>query len=130
MDKQTHIVNQARRLTLDERKAVVDAILESIREDAARIPADIRLAQLIPIGEEVFGCKYDARRKGETDTLIRNVCAKVLRLEGNSYPKIGKAMQRHPSSVMVMEHRADEMDAGYFGLAIRDKYMQFMKKAL
>ena len=130
MDKQTRIIASAKRLPIDTRQAIVDAILESIARDQGRIPPVERLAQLIPIGEEVFGCVYNARRKGNGDTLIRNVCAKVLRLDGNSYPAIAKAVGRHPSSVIVMVRRAEEMDAGYFGKDIRDKYVEFMCKTL
>lgn len=130
MDKQTRIIASAKRLPIDARQEIVNAIIESIARDQGRIPPMERLAQLIPIGEEVFGCVYDARRKGNGDTLIRNVCAKVLRMDGNSYPAIGKAMGRHPSSVIVMVRRAEEMDAGYFGKDIRDKYVEFMCKTL
>ena len=130
MDKQTRIIASAKRLPIDARQEIVDAIIESIARDQGRIPPMERPAQLIPIGEEVFGCVYDARRKGNGDTLIRNVCAKVLRMDGNSYPAIGKAMGRHPSSVIVMVRRAEEMDAGYFGKDIRDKYVEFMCKTL
>ena len=130
MDKQARIIASAKRLPIQGRQAVVDALVQSIERDRGRIPTAERLAQLIPIGEEVFGCVYDTRRQSIGDTLIRNVCAKVLRLDGNSYPAIGKAMGRHPSSVMVMVRRAEEMDAGYFGPDIRDKYVEFMCKTL
>ena len=130
MDKQARIIASAKRLPIQSRLAIVDALVSSIEADRRRTPPTERLAQLIPVGEEVFGCVYDPRRKSIGDALIRNVCAKVLRLEENSYPAIGKAMGRHPSSVMVMVRRADEMDAGYFGPDIRDKYVQFMCKTL
>lgn len=125
MDKQTHIIKQAKSLPIQTRKELVDAILESLKVDKER-----RLAQLIAIGEEVFGCTYNPDRKFHGDTLIRNCCAKVLRMEGYSYQAIGDAMKRHPSSVIYMAIRAEEMDAGYFGWDIRNKYLQFMKKAL
>ena len=130
MDKQTHIINQAKRLPITTRRAVVLAIKESIEQDEKKIDPDFRLAELIGIGEIVFDTTYEERRKAEKSVLIRNCIAKVMRMEGYTFSEIGKAMKRHTSSIMTMEDRADEMDAGFFGTAIRDKYYQFMKKAL
>ena len=130
MDKQTHIINQAKRLPIADRQEIVDAILDSIKVDARKIDPAFRLAELIGIGEAVFGCTYEERRKAYNSVLIRNICAKVMRMEGYTFASIGKAMKRHPSSVMTMADRAEEMDAGYFGHDIRDKYFQFMKQAL
>ena len=130
MDKQTHIINQAKRLPITTRRAVVLAIKESIEQDEKKIDPDFRLAELIGIGEIVFDTTYEERRKAEKSVLIRNCCAKVMRMEGYTFSAIGKAMQRHTSSIMTMEDRADEMDAGFFGYEVRDKYMAFMKQAL
>ena len=130
MDKQTHIINQAKRLPIGERREIVDAILDSIKVDEKKIDPAFRLAELIGIGEIVFDTTYEGSRKAEKSVLIRNCIAKVMRMEGYTFSEIGKAMQRHTSSIMTMEDRAEEMDAGFFGTAIRDKYYQFMKKAL
>lgn len=130
MDKQTHIVNQAKRLPITTRRAIVDAIKESIEQDERKIDPDLRLAELVGIGERIFDTTYEMGRKAPKSVCIRNCCAKVMRLEGYTFASIGKAMERHTSSVIVMVERAEEMDAGYFGRDIRDKYMQFMKKAL
>ena len=130
MDKQTHIINQAKRLPIGERRGIVDAILDSIKVDEKKIDPAFRLAELIGIGEIVFDTTYEGSRKAEKSVLIRNCIAKVMRMEGYTFFEIGKAMKRHTSSVMKMEDRADEMDAGFFGTAILDKYYQFMKQAL
>ena len=130
MDKQTHIVNQAKRLPIGERREIVDAILDSIKVDEKKIDPAFRLAELIGIGEIVFDTTYEGGRKAEKSVLIRNCCAKVMRMEGYTFASIGKAMQRHPSSIMTMADRAEEMDAGFFGYEVRDKYMAFMKQAL
>ena len=130
MDKQTHIVNQAKRLPIGERREIVDAILDSIKVDEKKIDPAFRLAELIGIGEIVFDTTYEGGRKAEKSVLIRNCCAKVMRMEGYTFSAIGKAMQRHPSSIMTMADRAEEMDAGFFGYEVRDKYMAFMKQAL
>ena len=130
MDKQTHIINQAKRLPIGERREIVDAILDSIKVDEKKIDPAFRLAELIGIGEIVFGTTYEGGRKAEKSVLIRNCIAKVMRMEGYTFSEIGKAMQRHTSSIMTMADRAEEMDAGFFGKDIRDKYVQFMIQAL
>ena len=130
MDKQTHIINQAKRLPIADRQEIVVAILDSIKVDSRKIDPALRLAELIRIGEIVFGTTYEGRRNAEKSVLIRNCCAKVMRMEGYTFSAIGKAMQRHHSSIMKMVDRADEMDAWYSGPDIRDKYMRFMKIAL
>ena len=130
MDKQTHIVNQAKRLPIDTRRSIVDAIVESIVADEKRVDPRLRLSELVRIGETIFDCTYEVGRKAPNSVCIRNCCAKVMRMEGYTFASIGKAMERHTSSIMVMVDRAEEMDAGYFGMDIRDKYMAFMKKAL
>ena len=128
IDKRAYIINQARRLPIDTRQSIVDAILESIKNDEGRIRAVDRLAQLIPIGEEIFNCTYNPKTKSNGDALIRNMCAKVMRVEGYTFPAIAKAMNRHPSSVIVMVRRAEEMDAGFFGREYQDKYKDFIKR--
>lgn len=128
MDKQTHIINQARRLPIDARLVIIKAIQESIRSDEGRILAVDRIAQLIPIAEEIFDCTYDEKRKSDSDTLVRNVCAKVMREEGYSLNAIGRAMKRHSSSVYTMSQRADGMKDGYFGKDIQAKYYQFITR--
>ena len=128
ISKQTALIASARRLPIDSRIEIVKAIQESIRIDEGRIRAVDRIAQLIPIAEEVFGCTYDPRRKSETDTCVRNVCARVMRDEEYTYSAIARSMKRHPSSVIVMVHRADEMRDGFFGRDIQAKYNQFIER--
>ena len=128
MDKQNRIIAQAKRLPIDSRRIIVDAILDSIARDEGKILAVERLAQLIPIGEEVFGVTYDERRKANGDAYIRNICAKVMRGEGYTFSAIGRAMKRHPTSVMSMVHRADEMASGFFGKEYQKSFNEFISK--
>lgn len=128
ISKQTALIASARRLPIDSRIEIVKAIQESIRIDEGRIRAVDRIAQLIPIAEEVFGCTYDPKRKSETDTCVRNVCARVMRDEEYTYSAIGRSMKRHHTSVMVMVRRADEMRDGFFGKDIQEKYNQFIER--
>ena len=128
ISKQTALIASARRLPIDSRIEIVKAIQESIRVDEGRIRAVDRIAQLIPIAEEVFGCTYNPARKSETDTCVRNVCARVMRNEEYTFSAIARSMNRHPSAVMVMVHRADEMRDGFFGRDIQTKYNEFIQR--
>lgn len=130
MDKQTHIVNQAKRLPVKERRELVDAINETIKRDESLIEPRYRLADLIDIGEVVFNTTYEERRKAEKSVLIRNCCAKMMRMEGYTFAAIGKAMKRHPTSVMTMNKRADEMEAGYFGYEVKTLFHEFRRMAM
>ena len=130
MDKQTHIINQAKRLPIGERREIVDAILDSIKVDEKKIDPAFRLAELIGIGEIVFDTTYEGGRKAEKSVLIRNCCAKMMRMEGYTFAAIGKAMKRHPTSVMTMNKRADEMEAGYFGYEVKTLFHEFRRMAM
>ena len=50
-----------------------------------------------------------------------------MRREGYSLPRIGHAMVRHPSSVIVMDRRGDEMRRGFFGDELRQAFNEFAK---
>ena len=128
ISKQTALIASARRLPIDSRIEIVKAIQESIRVDEGRVRAVDRIAQLIPIAEDVFGCTYDPKRKSDTSTCIRNVCARVMRNEEYTFSAIARSMKRHPSAVMVMVRRADEMRDGFFGKDIQEKYNQFIQR--
>ena len=128
IDKQTAIIASARRLPIDSRQNIVDAITASIKADEGRIRAVDRIAQLIPIAEDVFGCTYEPRRKADSDTIVRNVCAYVMRREDYSYSAIAHAMGRNHSSVFVMARRATQMMDGYFGKDIQSKFNEFIQR--
>ena len=128
MDKSSAIIDQARRLPLETRKEIANAIIRSIDRDMTRISAEERLANLIRTGEDVLGVTYDPKRKANGDAYIRTFAAKVMHEEGYSQSCIGRVMGRKPSTVCVMVQRADDIASGYFGADYQNKYNEFMAR--
>ena len=50
-----------------------------------------------------------------------------MRREGYSLPRNGHAKVRHPSSVIVMDRRGEEMRRGFFGQDLQLKFYDFVK---
>ena len=128
MDKKSTIIHQAARLPIQVRKEICVSILQSIDRDEAAIDAVTRFGQLVREAEGVFGVMYDPDRKATGDTYIRNVCAWQMRREGYTLSQIGKAMGRHTSSVVAMDHRGNDMQEGFFGPYAKDKFNEFIKR--
>ncbi len=128
MDKQNTIIRQVARLPLETRKAIAVAIIRSIDRDENRTTAEVRFEQLVQIGEQVLGCNYTGNRKSTEDVYIRNMAAKVMRDDGYTYTVIGRAMHRDYTSVIVMVRRAADMEAGFYGKSLQDKYNEFMAR--
>lgn len=127
MDK-NEIVKAARRLPVESRRLIIEQLRKSIEWDETKDRAEVRLAELIPLACEALGVQeYDPRRKENADTYVRNLCAWAMRREGYSLPRIGHAMVRHPSSVIVMDRRGEEMRRGFFGPELQLKFYDFAK---
>ena len=115
-------------MPIENRKNIIRILEESVRRDEALQTASARIAQLIPVAEEVFGVTYNQGRKENGDTLVRNVCAVAMTSEWYTFTAVAKAMNRHRSSVYMMLQRAKEMRDGFFGKDIQDKYNAFINR--
>jgi len=122
------IVKQARRLPVETRQTVADAILRSIYADMNRQDAHERFAGLCAIASSVLGTVYEADRRYRGASDVRTLCAKAMRLDGYSYEVIGSAMGRDHSTVLYYCHRADDMAAGFMGGYYANKYKEFFDK--
>ena len=113
---------------MESRRLIIEQLRKSIEWDETKDRAEVRLAELIPLACDALGIQeYDPRRKENADTYVRNLCAWAMRREGYSLPRIGHAMVRHPSSVIVMDRRGEEMRRGFFGDALREAFNTFAK---
>ena len=127
MDK-NEIVKAARRLPVESRRLIIEQLRKSIEWDETKDRAEVRLAELIPLACEALGVTdYNPKRKANGDAYVRNLCAWAMRREGYSLPRIGHAMVRHPSSVIVMDRRGEEMRRGFFGPELREAFDTFAK---
>ena len=128
MDKQTDIIHQATKLSVESRKVIANAIIQSIDRDATRVAAAERFLQLVAIAEPIVGISYDRTSKANGNSYIRSFAAKQMHDEGYNHTCIGRAMGRHRSSVYVMLQKANDIAFGFYGKDWQEKYYEFFKK--
>ena len=128
MDKQTDIIHQATKLSLESRKVIANAIIQSIDRDETKVSAAQRFLQLVEIAEPIVGISYNRRSKANGDSYIRSIAAKAMYDEGYNHTCIGKAMGRHRSSVYVMLQKANDIAFGFYGKDWQEKYYEFFNK--
>lgn len=125
MDKQTDIIQQALKLSVESRKVIANAIIQSIDRDETTVSAAERFAQLVAVAEPILGITYEPKSRANGNTFLRYLAAKEMQDEGYNHTCIGKAMGRHRSTVWVMVQKAEDIASGFYGREWKYMYNKF-----
>jgi hypothetical protein len=125
MDKY-EIIREAKTLPVNSRRDIINALEKSVQMEDDAATAEERFKELVPLACAALDvAEYNPRTKRNGDAYVRNLCAYVMRREGYSLSRIGKAMGRDTSSVISMSRRGDEMRSGYFGREYKERFAKF-----
>lgn len=105
MDRKDLVIAYGTHLTIDDRKDVIKALLDSIERDTVDVPS--LYAALVSFAEAATGHRLDTRRT-RANTEIRMMVAHRLRAAGVSQPETGRLMGRDHATVNWLLKRMDD----------------------